>query len=75
MEKKRIKAGLLTLFICFGIIAPAQKEPASKRYIDNDNWWYFQDIALERGLYLPATSNHNMSDGYITHFTCNEIHG
>jgi hypothetical protein len=59
--KKWIKTGLFVLFICFG--APVQ---AQMYNIENDNWRYFYDIAIERGLYTATTVNSNFSDGRIT---------
>jgi hypothetical protein len=66
MERKRIKTVLLALFICYGAGVQAQTETEGKRYIDNDNWWYFQDIALEHGAYVSTISDHSMSDASIT---------
>lgn len=69
-EKEGIKAGLLILFMCFGMLAHARKDTVNtwykERYMDNDNWLYFQDIALERGLYTATVSSDNLSDGLIT---------
>jgi hypothetical protein len=72
--KERLKVGLFTLFLCLGIFVQAQTRIVNELDIDNehdinnDNRWYFHDIALERGLYTATQSNGNMSDGRITSF-------
>jgi hypothetical protein len=66
-RKKRVKAGLLALLlICSGVTVQAQAEAESNRYADNDNRWYFQDVAIEGGLYTPTERNSSIPDGHIT---------
>jgi hypothetical protein len=62
-RKEWTKVCLFALFMSFGTIVQAQTEIELKRYIDH---WYFQDIALERGLYMAMTMSDNLSDGRIT---------
>jgi hypothetical protein len=65
-RKKQIITGLLALFMCSGMMASAQTEMENERYINNDNWRYFKDIALESGLYASTSGVNNMTDGSIT---------
>ncbi|MDR1896900.1 MAG: hypothetical protein LBR10_08935 [Prevotellaceae bacterium] len=51
--------------MCFCLSLQAQTNAEHKRHIDNYNRRYYQDIVLERGLYIPTTDN-SMSEGYIT---------
>jgi hypothetical protein len=65
-ENKLLKAGLITLFMCFGMLINAQTEfEIEEPYIDNDNKLYFQDIVAEYGLYTTTALN-SLPDGYIT---------
>jgi hypothetical protein len=69
-EKEGVRAGLFTLFLCFGLFAQAQTDKEnewySNHYMNNDNWIYFRDIALERGLYMATVPIDDLSDGRIT---------
>jgi hypothetical protein len=68
-ENKLLRAGLITLFMCFGLLTNAQTEfEIEEPYIDNDNKLYFQDIVSEYGSYTATTLNSSLSDGYIVSF-------
>jgi hypothetical protein len=73
MQKRRnrqVKAGIIILFICLGMIGKAQTNGFEivEPYGDDDNKWYFQDISFEAGSYIPTTIG-DLSTGFITNLS------
>jgi hypothetical protein len=64
---EQLKAGLFALLMSLGILIQAQTEfEITKSAVDNDNRLYFQDIAIENGLYTALVSDGILSDGIVT---------
>jgi hypothetical protein len=75
LQKWERTGRLILLFILCadgGMFAQAQTQAETvnewyqERYLDDDNWLYFRDIALERGMYMATGPSDDLSDGRIT---------